>query len=659
MSQPATQYARAGDVNIAYQVVGDGPVDLVWVYGLAGNVEVFWEEPSLAAFFRRLAEFSRLIIFDRRGCGLSDRGGGLTTPTLEERVDDVLAVLDTVGSARASILGVSEGAGVAALFASTHPDRAASVVLYGPICRLAGLEHPMGWHDEDVLRRFNAAVAEGWGSDDAATATGVPLWAPSATGDPDFARWLGRYMRQSVSRNEIAPLLTTIWGYDLADVFPAVRVPTLVLGRRDDRMAPSSYARRISAMVPDARIVQLDGIDHLPFAGDFDALAAEIEEFLVGPRAHAARQRRLLTLVFTEIGQSTARLVERGDEVWRELLTAHHDDVRRHLARFGGDEVKHLGDGFRAAFDGPARAIRCALGIADAAERRGLVLRIGVHTGECEVVDGDLRGIAIHVGARLVECADPGEIVVSSTVRDLVAGSGIRFSEGREVVLAGVDGQRTVFPVVRHGATPEVARRLAAEQANVFHRDGEYWTVGYRGLVVTLRDSKGLHDLARLLADPGREHHALDLMSEGVDSRSISSAAAVDAGLAMEGGGAPAIDATARAQYKERISDLEAEIEDSLDRGDPDAAAITQEELDILVAELTAAYGLGGRPRRSPDHLERARKAVRRRLRTAMARVARAHPGLGRHLDASIRTGTFCSYQPERETLWSVDTGSS
>jgi class 3 adenylate cyclase len=281
---------------------------------------------------------------------------------------------------------------------------------------------------------FLVAMGAGWGTDEGAEA-GVPLWAPSMTGDADFTRWIGRYMRQSVSRNEIVPLLMTNFAYALPDVFAAVRVPALVLNRRDDPLAPVAYARRIASLVPDAHLVELDGNDHLPFVGDAEAVAAEIEEFLVGSRAHTARQRRLLTLVFTDIAQSTTRVVERGDDVWRELLAAHDQDVRRHLARFGGQEVKHLGDGLLAAFDGPARAIRCALGIIDAAERRGLALRVGVHTGECEIVDGDVRGIAVHVGARLVDLAEPGEILASSTVRDLVAGSGIRFGDGRDVEL--------------------------------------------------------------------------------------------------------------------------------------------------------------------------------------------------------------------------------
>ena len=655
MSQPVTRYARAGDVSIAYQVTGEGPVDLVWAYGLASNVEVFWEEPSLAAFFRRLAEFSRLVIFDRRGCGLSDRGGVLTTPTLEERADDILAVLDAVGAERASILGVSEGAGLAAVFASTHPERTTSIILYGTVCRLPDIEHPLGWHDERRAMEFLAGMGAGWGTDEAAEA-GVPLWAASMTGDADFTRWLGRYMRQSVSRNEIVPLLMTNFAYALPDVFPAVRVPALVLNRRDDPLAPVAYARRIASLIPDGHLVELDGVDHLPFVGDAEAVAAEIEEFLVGSRAHTARQRRLLTLVFTDIAQSTTRVVERGDDVWRELLAAHDQDVRRHLARFGGQEVKHLGDGFLAAFDGPARAIRCALGISDAAERRGLPLRVGVHTGECEIVDGDVRGIAVHVGARLADLAEPGEILASSTVRDLVAGSGVRFGEGRDVELAGIAGNRTVLPVVRQGVRPDVARRLASEQANVFRRDGEYWTVGYRGLVVTLRDSKGLHDLAHLLTEPRREIHVLDLIAEGTGARSVSASAAAQAGLAIQGRGEPVIDQTALAQYKRRIAELETQIDQAHERGDGEAAAVAQEELDALITQLTAAYGLGGRSRRTPDHVERARKAVSRRLRDAITRIAHAHPRLGRHLDASIHTGAFCSYQPERDTVWAIET---
>lgn len=652
MGQPNTQYASAGDVNIAYQVIGEGPVDLVWSYGLASNLDVFWEEPSLAAFFRRLAEFSRLIVFDRRGCGLSDRGGALTTPTLEERADDILAVLDAVGSERASIFGVSEGGGLAALFASTHPERTTSIVAYGTLVPIKGIEHPLGFHDESIAVVTAETWARGWGTFEAAAAT-VPTWATSMAGDPQFTAWMARYMRQSVSRNEIRPLLINTFNYDLTDVFPAVRVPALVLSRRNDPLVPPSYGRHIASMIPDARFVELDGVDHLPFLGDAESVAGEIEEFLVGSRADKPRTRRLVTLVLTEIGEPAPLLADRGDGAWRELLAAHDRDVRGHLGRFGGQEVKHSGSGFLAAFDGPARAIGCALGILDAVERRGLSLRVAAHTGECEWADGELGGVPLLVGARLLESAAPGEILVSGTVRDLVAGSGIRFGESRDIELTGIIGRRTVFPVIRHGVTPDVARRLAGDQANVFRLDGEYWTVGFRGLVVTLRDSKGLRDISRLLVEPDREFHVLDLAVEGSPSRGIPKNEAVAAELRAPSSAAPVIDERARAQYKRRITQLESEIADAEARGHGDGSA--REELEAVVEALASAYGLGGTVRRTPDDVERARKAVTRRIRDAIERVDRAHPPLGRHLQASIHTGVFCRYAPERDTEWRVE----
>jgi pimeloyl-ACP methyl ester carboxylesterase len=647
VSQPVTQYARAGDVNIAYQVVGDGPVDLVWAYGLASNIEVFWEEPSLAAFFRRLSEFSRLILFDRRGCGLSDRHGTTVTPTLEERMDDVLAVLDAVGSQRASVFGISEGGSLAALFAATHPERTASIILYGTLTRY----DPDAQLGDFTVGAFIEAVSSGWGmrSDWA-----VQWWAPSMAGDDQFAEWMARWARQSVSPGAIVPLLLSE-NYDLIDVFPSVRVPTLVIHRRDDSLVAVSHGRHLASEIPDARFVQLEGVDHLPFIGDADAVLAEVQDFLIGSRPSIQRQRRLLTMVFIGIADAAARATRLGDHAWREVLAAHDRNVRTHLSRFGGEEVKHLGDGVLAVFDGPARAIRCALGIVDAAERTGMSVRVGVHTGECETSDAQVHGIAVDVGARIVEVADPGQILVSSTVVDLVAGSGIRFAEGHDTKLSGMPGTRTLFPVLRTGDSPDAVRRSSVEQANVFRRDGEYWTVGHGGFVVTLRDTKGLRDLARLLAEPGREFHVLDLIAEGSDTRSISSAEAAETGLGIDGRGEPVIDQAARAQYQRRITELEDAIDDAHELGDGEASAAAREELDALVSELTAAYGLAGRPRRSPDHVERARKAISRRLRDAMSRIARAHPLLGRHLDASIRTGVFCSYEPERDTAWSVE----
>ncbi|MGH9026724.1 MAG: adenylate/guanylate cyclase domain-containing protein, partial [Acidimicrobiia bacterium] len=565
MDQAQTKYAGAGEVNIAYQVVGDGPVDLVWAYGLASNIEVFWEEPSFAAFFRRLSEFSRLILFDRRGCGASDREGTTVTPTLEERMDDVIAVLDAVGSERASIFGVSEGGALAALFAATHPERTNSIIVYGTMARFRkDAEHPWGWADDDGLASFNKAVEQGWGTIEGAEG-GVPLWAPSMVGDERFTNWMAKYMRQSVSRGAISPLLWSFPAYDLVDVFPAVRAPTLVLHRREDLLVPVSHGRWIAEQIPDARFIELSGVDHLPFVGDADAVLAEVENFLIGSRGPAPRHRKLLPVAFTDIADSTAKLNDLGDDAWRELLAAHDQAVRDHLNRFGGEEVKQLGDGFLAVFDGPARAIRCALGVIEAVARLGLSVRVGLHTGECEVVDSDVQGIAVHVSARIVELAVPGQILVSSTVRDLVAGSGIRFGEGHDVELEGVAGPRAVLPVLRHGATPDVARRLAIEQKNVIRRDGEYWTVAYDGLVVTLRDTKGLRDIARLLASPGRELHALDLVRQAsAMSGSVSAQAAFDAGLSLEPrADESVIDEAARADYKRRIAELEHVIDDA------------------------------------------------------------------------------------------------
>jgi class 3 adenylate cyclase len=498
------------------------------------------------------------------------------------------------------------------------------------------------------------ASIRGWGmrSDWA-----VRMWAPSMAGDEPFTEWLAKYARQSVSRGAISPLLSAFYAYDLADVFPAVRVPTLVLHRRDDALVPVRHGRQIASQIPDARLVELEGVDHLPFVGDAEVVLAEVQDFLVGSRTPTPRRRRLLTLIFTDIADAMPKAVDLGDDAWREVLAAHDRDVRTHLTRFGGEEVKRLGDGVLAVFDGPARAIRCALGIVDAAEAKGLAVRVGVHTGECELVEADVRGLAVHVGARIVELAAPGQILVSGAVRDLVAGSGIRFGAGRDIELAGMPGTPRAFPVLRHGASPDAVRRSAVEQANLFRRDGEYWTVAYRGLVVTLRHSKGLRDLGRLLAEPGREFHVLDLLAEGTGARSIPPSQAAEAGLATEGWGDPVIDQAARAQYQRRITELEAELEEAEQRGDGEARAAAQEELDALITALTAAYGLAGRPRRSPDPVERARKAVSRRLRRDLRRVARAHPRLGRHLDASIRTGVFCSYQPERDIVWSVHAG--
>jgi Adenylate and Guanylate cyclase catalytic domain len=388
-------------------------------------------------------------------------------------------------------------------------------------------------------------------------------------------------------------------------------------------------------------------------------LLEALQSGLVEQRCHGVRD---VGAVYQEHRLSVSsnfvarRLAEVGDEVWREVLATYDEMVRAHLNRFAGKEVKHLGDGFLAAFDGPARAIRCALGILDGSNRVGIDARIGIHTGECEEVDGDLRGIAVHMSSRLVDLANPGEILASGTVRDLVAGSGIRFGDPRDVELNGVSGSKVVVPVLTQGAAPDTVRRLAVEQANVLRRDGEYWTVAFDGQVATVRDAKGLRDLARLLVAPLRELHVLDLAAER-DAGVAPTSSPGSEGLARQGGGYdPVIDHAARAKYRQRLTELDADIDEADTRGDADASARARVERDALVDELTRAYGLGGTIRRSPDHVERARKTVSRRIRETISRMDRAHPMLGRHLHASAHTGVFCSYRPERDIAWTVDT---
>jgi pimeloyl-ACP methyl ester carboxylesterase len=658
VAQPTTRYALAGDVNIAYQAIGDGPVDLVWAWGLASNIEVVWEEPSYAAFLRRLSQFARVILFDRRGCGISDREGTAVTPTLEERMDDVIAVLDAVGSETASILGVSEGGCLAAALAATHPHRVSSIILYGTVAHFRqDSEHPLGLAGKGTLADFAEWMRRGWGTTQGAE-NALRLWAPSMVGDQRFTAWLAKHCRQSVSRGAILPLMwSSAYAY-LVDVLPAVRVPTLVLHRRDDHLVPVGNGRHVAELIPDARFVELSGADHFPFVGDTDAVLVEVEDFLIGSGSGWTPHRRLLTVLCTDVAGSVDSLNLTPD-AWRELMASYEEMVRHHLIRYGGEEIRRAGQPILAVFDGPGRAIRCAMGIRDTAARVGLESRAGLHTGECEVVDSDVRGVAVHIAAGIAESAAPGQILVSSTLCDLVLGSGIQFGDGQALDIGGQARPRGVFPVLGHGTTPETVRRLAIDQANVLRRDGEYWTAAYGGLVVTLRDSKGLRDLARLLAAPRHELHVLDLATPGAPTRTAPAIReALDAGLTVDSRlTEPVIDDAARAAYKRRIAELRQDIDEAETVGDGEAGANARQELDVLVEHLTSAYGLGGKPRRTPDHVERARKTVTRRIRHAVARIDRAHPAFGRHLHASLHTGVYCSYAPERDLTWTIDRG--
>jgi len=434
-----TRYAKSGDVHIAYQVGGEGPIDLVVVPGFASHLEWFQEEPAIAHCFTRLAAFSRLIVFDKRGTGLSDPTAA--PASLEERMDDVRAVMDAVGSKRAAIVGISEGGALAALFAAQHPERTSALVMYGSYARGAWApDYPWGATAEQF------AEAEGmldrWGE-------GVLLsrFAPSRVNDQRLRAWWAQLQRLSASPGMIKALYKHFPEIDVRSALPSIHVPTLVLNRKDDRVAQAAEARYIASCIPEAKLVELEGDDHFYWLGDSDAFLDEIEAFLTGVRRGPDPGRALLTLLFTDIVGSTAHAAELGDQRWQGLLERHHALVRRQLERFGGREVDTAGDGFFAVFDGPARAVRCGQAICAAVRAVGVEIRAGLHTGECELAGTQVRGIAVHIGARIAAAAGPGEVLVSSTVKDLVAGSGLRFSDRGERSLHGVADPWRLFAV--------------------------------------------------------------------------------------------------------------------------------------------------------------------------------------------------------------------
>ena len=432
------RYARAGELNIAYQTVGEGDLDLVWVPNWLSNLDVWRDEPSFARFFDRVSSFSRLILFDRRGSGLSDPVAG--APTLEERMDDIRIVMDAVGSQRAALWGFSEGSPMAALFAATYPERVSALVLYGAYARsLAADDYPWGPARRDG--RWTIAVRE-WG-----TGSNLELFAPAVAGDARFREWWARFERGAASPGSVLEILRLNGEIDVRDVLSTISVPTLVIHRTGDRVVDVENGRFLAEHIPGARYVELPGDDHVPMVGDADTIIDETEEFLTGMRPGAEPDRVLATVLFTDIVDSTRRAGELGDRRWRDLLDSHHAVVRGELARFRGREVKTVGDGFLATFDGPARAIRCALAVRDAVAGLGLEVRAGLHTGEAEVMGQDVGGIAVHIAARVVAAARAGEVLASSTVRDLVVGSGIEFADRGRHALRGVPGEWRLFAV--------------------------------------------------------------------------------------------------------------------------------------------------------------------------------------------------------------------
>jgi len=435
VDRPETRYTKSGDVNIAYQVVGEGPFDLIWVPGWISNVEESWEVPEYAHFLRRLASFSRLILFDKRGTGLSDRVSNESLPTLEQRMDDVRAVLEAAGSDRAAVFGASEGGNMSVLFTATYPERVRALVLAGIYAkRLWSPDYP--WAPTPAQREHEHEVIErGWAGE-----MDVSELAPRAARDPELMRRIATFFRRSASPGAAVALNRMNTQIDTRAVLPTISVPTLVLHRTDDRNVKVEEARWIAKQVPGARYVELPGDDHLVWTGDTDTLLDEVEEFLTGVRRGPEPDRLLATVLFTDIVGSTERVAKLGDGPWRELLEEHHRLVRAELERFRGREIDTAGDGFLATFDGPARAIRCARAIRDSVRSLGIEIRAGLHTGECELVAGKVAGIAVHTAARVNGLAQPSEVLVSSTVKDLVAGSGIEFVDRGEHDLKGVPG---------------------------------------------------------------------------------------------------------------------------------------------------------------------------------------------------------------------------
>lgn len=435
---PETRYARSGDVHIAYQVTGSGVTDLVVVPGFVTHVQLYWDNPISAHFAHRLGTFARVIRFDKRGTGMSDR---VPIATLEERMDDLRAVMDATGTARAAIFGVSEGGPMSLLFAATYPERVASLILYGSFARrLWAPDYPIGVPTSE-RQAYLDFIEQRWGEE-----ADVSIVAPGL--DEEARRRFVATRRMSASPGAALAIVRMNSEIDVRHILPVIGVPTLVLHRAGDRDVTVENGRYLAANIPGARYLEFPGGDHRPTTvGDADALLDEIEEFLTGVRHGPQPDRVLATLLFTDIVESTERASSLGDQRWRELKASHHAIVRQELHRFRGIEVDTAGDGFFARFDGPARAIRCARTIAQRVRALGIEIRAGLHTGEVEVGHDGLAGLAVHIGARVMSLAGSGDVLVSSTVKDLVAGAGLEFEERGTHTLKGVPGEWRLFAV--------------------------------------------------------------------------------------------------------------------------------------------------------------------------------------------------------------------
>lgn len=442
MGPGITQYARSGDTHIAYQAVGDGAIDLIFVPGWVSHVELCWEEPKYAAFLNQLASFSRLVLFDKRGTGLSDRVPVDQLPDLEERADDLLVVMDAVGSKRAALLGFSEGGNLSAYFAATHPDRTLALIMFGTFAkRVYSPDYPWAPTPEERQKNIEETEVE-WGS-----RMDISHYAPSVADDEEFSERIATYLRRSASPGAAAALLKMNTQLDIRNILPAIRVPSLVLHRVGDRDAKIEEGRFIAENIPGSQFKELSGEDHFPWVGNTEEITEEVRDFLRVDRPSPPPQRVLATILFTDIVGSTDKARAIGDQNWRDLLDQHDRISREAIKTFNGRLVKLTGDGCLATFDGPGRAIECAKSILDKSGHLGIELRAGLHTGECEIRGEEIAGVAVHLSARISDAAAPNEILVSRTVRDLVAGSHHTFENRGNQKFKGFDETWAIYGV--------------------------------------------------------------------------------------------------------------------------------------------------------------------------------------------------------------------
>ena len=613
-----TRYAKSGDVHIAYQVLGDGPLDLVFSPSPVSNLELVWEWPPFERFLRRLASFSRLILFDKRGTGLSDRV--TDAATLEERMDDLRAVMDAAGSEQAAIFGTSEGGPLALLFTATYPSRVSSLVLYGSYAKSINSDDYHSGVDAGLFEAGMELMEKDWG--DGAL---VDVFAPSVNDDEDFRRWWGRYERQSASPGAAVAIQRLNAELDVRAILPSVHVPTLILYRAGEFVAHVKGSKYLAEHIAGAEYVELDGVDYHPYVGDQDAILDRVEEFLVGSRQPIVSDHVLATLLFIETGNSA---------------TDTQEVVDRLVRRSHGQLVHHSEGSYRATFDGPSRAIGCALEVRRELGDLGVDVSMGAHVGEIESTGDQLRGDAVEIAAHVQATAENGQILISRTLADLAAGTDAAITDAGAHDLGGGLGRWDLFEVGSSDDRAKVetpARPRAAVGA--FRCEGDFWLLTFADESLRVRDSRGLHDIATLLAQPGVEVHVAELVGSANDlgPRPVSD---------------PHLDEQAISAYRARLHELADEIDQADAAHDLGRADRAREEHDALVDRLTSDLGLGARPRTTDDWVERARKAVRARIATSLKRIDSGHPPLGRHLRASLRTGVFCSYEPPEPVAW-------